>query len=360
MDEPLIDRAHKVRTGEEIDLTRLSAYLRSAGKEYSDKLHIEQFPSGFSNLTYLLRNGDEEFVLRRPPIGSTVKTAHDMRREFEILTHLHPFYSKVPKPILLCEDESVLGTTFYLMERVKGVILRAAPPRGANLTSEVMHSLSKTFIENLVEIHAVDYTQAGLADIGKPAGYISRQVDGWTRRYHGAQTDEVPVIEDVARWLIDNMPVESNPSLIHNDYKYDNVVFKSLNAPVVAAVLDWEMATIGDPLMDLGTTLAYWIDMDDPEDWKRLGFGLTSLPGNLRRQEILDLYSLRSQRQVSDIVFYYTFGLLKIAVIVQQIFYRFKTGKTSDPRFSNLGILVEAAGNMARRSIEKNRIVDLG
>src|SRR5437667_314982 len=346
MNEKLIDQAVEVRAGEEFELSGLSDWLKSTtGKGFSGQLTREQFPSGFSNLTYLLRYRDREFVLRRPPVGSTVKSAHDMHREFRILSSLHPYYAKVPEPILYCEDETVIGAPFYLMERIKGVILRASTSGDVGLNAETMQTLSRSFIKNLVEIHSVDIEAAGLSSFGKPEGYISRQVEGWSRRYINSKTEYLPAVEEVARWLTHNLPNESPATLIHNDYKYDNVVFSDIEAPRLIAVLDWEMATIGDPLMDLGTTLAYWVDSNDPEQWRKIGFGLTALPGNLNRQAILDEYLTQSQREMSDIVFYYVFGLFKISVIVQQISYRFRKGKTHDPRFSNLGELVQAAGN---------------
>ena len=280
-----------------------------------------------------------------------------MSREYHILSHLYPVYNKVPRPLLFCEDEAVLGAPFYVMERVPGIILRAQPPRGIKLSSQVMRGLSETFIENLTEIHEVDYELAGLADLGAPQGYVRRQVAGWTRRYLNARTDDLPAIERLADWLQQNLPADSSrPALIHNDYKYDNLVLAPEDLTRVIAVLDWEMATIGDPLMDLGTSLGYWIEAADPEEWQRYGFGLTSLPGSFTRTELVDHYSKRTGRRIEDPVFYYAYGLLKIAVIVQQISFRYQKELTRDPRFAQLGELVKACGNMAQRAIERGRI----
>ena len=356
-----IDRSSPVRAGEELPQEALLDYLTAHLPALTGPLTVEQFPAGFSNLTYLLRAGDRELVLRRPPIGAKIKTAHDMSREYRILSHLHPVYNKVPRPLLFCEDEKILGASFYVMERVHGVILRAQPPRGIELTPTLMRGLSETFIENLAEIHEIDYAAAGLGDLGSPQGYVKRQVEGWTKRYFNALTDDVPSIERLAEWLHENLPPDSSKAaLIHNDYKYDNLVLAPDDLARVVAVLDWEMATIGDPLMDFGTSLGYWVEQADPEEWQRYGFGLTSLPGSLTRAELLERYEKRTRRRIDDPVFYFTYGLLKIAVIVQQIYFRYQKGLTSDPRFAQLGALVKACGNLAQRAIERKRIDALG
>jgi aminoglycoside phosphotransferase (APT) family kinase protein len=358
--EHLLDSPRPVREGEQLDAAKLLAYLRGQMPDLDATIEVKQFPAGFSNLTYLLRVGEREFVLRRPPFGAKIKTAHDMGREFLILSRLYPVYGKVPRPFLYCEDESIIGAPFYLMERVMGVILRARLPEGLTLSPQVMRRLSESFIENLVEIHGIDYQHAGLNDVGRPEGYVSRQIEGWTKRYYNARTDDVPEIEKLAGWLVEHAPEDSGRALIHNDYKYDNVVFAPEDLSRVVAVLDWEMATIGDPLMDFGTALGYWVDADDPLEWQQLGFGLTALPGNLSRRDLVEFYTRLSGRGMGDVVFYFAFALLKVAVIVQQIYYRYRQGFTTDPRFSNLGLLVRACGQMAQRAIEKKRIDSLG
>jgi aminoglycoside phosphotransferase (APT) family kinase protein len=300
-------------------------------------------------------------VLRRPPVGAKIKTAHDMSREYRILSHLSPVYPKVPRPLVYCKDEAVIGAPFYVMERVAGIILRARPPAGLTLSPAMMRDISEAFIRNLVEIHEVDYRAAGLAELGQPEGYVKRQIEGWTKRYQNARTDEVPALEHLATWLAQHMPPdEARGALIHNDYKYDNVVLAGDDLSRVVAVLDWEMATVGDPLMDLGTTLGYWVDPDDPDEWQRYGFGLTALPGSLRRAELVEHYAVESGRRLPDPVFYYAYGLLKTAVIVQQIYYRYRQGFTKDARFANLDALVRACGHMAGRAISKGRIDRLG
>lgn len=356
-----VDRSYSVRKGEELPNERLLDYLAAHLPDLDAPLTIEQFRAGFSNLTYLLRRGDRELVLRRPPLGAKIKTAHDMSREYRILSHLHPVYKKVPRPLLFCDDEQILGAPFYVMERVRGIILRAQPPPGIELSPPLMRGLSETFVENLAEIHEIDYDAAGLGDLGSPQGYVKRQVEGWTKRYYNARTDDVPAIEQLAGWLAENLPPDSpRAALIHNDYKYDNLVLSPEDLKRVVAVLDWEMATVGDPLMDFGTSLGYWVEATDPEEWQRLGFGLTSMPGSFTRAELLEHYTKRTGRRIDDPVFYLAYGLLKIAVIVQQIYSRYQKRLTRDPRFGGLGALVKACGNLAERAIQRGRIDGLG
>jgi len=356
-----IDQSSQIRKGEELPVEPLYDYLNARLPNLSAPLIVEQFSAGFSNLTYLLRSGDRELVLRRPPVGAKIKTAHDMSREYRILSHLYPVYPKVPRPLLFCDDESILGAPFYVMERVTGIILRAQRPTGLDLAPALMRRLSQAFIENLAEIHELDYEAAGLGELGSPQGYVKRQVEGWTKRYFNARTDDVPAIEKLAEWLHQNLPPDSvRPGLIHNDYKYDNLVLDPDDLGRVIAVLDWEMATIGDPLMDFGTSLGYWVETNDPEEWQRYGFGLTSLPGSFTRTELLDHYMQRTGRRIDDPVFYFAYGLLKIAVIVQQIYFRYQKGLTRDPRFANLGALVKACGDLAQRAIQRGRIDALG
>ena len=365
MDRPSrwMDKPATVRPGEALDADKLAAYLRQhvPGLPESAALQVEQFPSGHSNLTYLLRIGERELVLRRPPFGAKIKTAHDMGREYLILSRLADVYAKVPRVLVYCEDETVLGVPFYVMERLKGIILRAAAPKGLELSPTLMRALSENMLDNLVEIHRVDYQAAGLGDLGRPAGYARRQIEGWTQRYANARTDDVPDIERVAAWLAEHTPpdADSGSALIHNDYKYDNLVLSPDDPASIIGVLDWEMATLGDPLMDLGTSLGYWVDPGDPPELQTLRFGLTTLPGNLNRRELAQRYAQQSGRDVSNILFYYVYALLKIAVIVQQIYARYKAGFTQDERFARLIDAVWALGRTAMLAIDKGRIDDL-
>lgn len=350
------DQSRPVRSGEELDKDRLQAYLGTHLPDLTGPITVEQFPAGHSNLTYLLRAGERELVLRRPPFGAKIKTAHDMRREYHILSHVIDMYPRVPRPLLYCEDESVIGAPFYVMERLKGVILRASVPRGLELPPALMSSLSENFVKNLVEIHKVDHQAAGLGELGHPEGYVRRQIEGWTRRYRNARTDDVPEVELAATWLGENMPPEVGASLIHNDYKYDNLVLDPADLSCIIGVLDWEMATVGDPLMDLGTTLGYWVDPDDPDEMLAMPFGVTTQPGNYSRRDLAQRYAELSGHDLADILFYYVYGLFKVIVIVQQIYARFKAGLTEDERFAMMIYVVRVLGKAATLAIEKGRI----
>jgi aminoglycoside phosphotransferase (APT) family kinase protein len=350
------DEAGPVRPGEELDLQALRAYLAEhlPGGMPSDALVVEQFPHGHSNLTYLVRLGDRELVLRRPPFGNRVKTAHDMGREYRILSRLCRVYEPAPCPLLFCEDEAILGAPFYLMERRRGIIIRK-PPGDQPISPDTVRRLCESLVEGLARLHALDYEAAGLADIGKPEGYVERQVTGWSRRYRDAQTDDLPALERAAEWLAVNRPAESGAALIHNDYKFDNLVLDPDDPGRIVAVLDWEMATIGDPLMDLGTTLGYWIQADDPEPIRRFLAGPTALAGSLTRRELAEHYARSAGRAVPDMLFYYVYGLFKIAVIAQQIYARYVRGATRDPRFAPLGAVVAALGESAGQAIDTGR-----
>lgn len=346
-----LDQATKIRPGEELDIGKLEPYLLEHLPGASGRLEVLQFPRGFSNLTYLLKLGDRELVLRRPPFGANIKTAHDMGREYRILSALKPIYPKVPRPLLYCEDESVLGAPFYVMERLRGVILRNQPPEG--MTPARMRGVCEAALDALVELHRLDYQKAGLGDLGRPEGYVERQVRGWSERYQKARTEEIPGMERAMAWLAAHLPLVSGAALIHNDFKYDNLMFAPDLSQVVA-VLDWEMATLGDPLMDLGTTLGYWAQADDPPGLK--SFGLTHLPGNLTRAGLVELYAEKTGRDVSGMVFYYVFGLFKVGVIMQQIYARYRRGLTQDSRFGGLIHLIREIGEMIDRALDTGQV----
>jgi len=354
-----IDGTRAPRDGEELPTAKLQEYLEAHAPELAGAIEVEQFPKGHSNLTYLLRIGGNELVLRRPPFGAKIKSGHDMGREFKVLSGLYPVFNRVPKPWVYCEDESVLGSSFYIMERKRGIILRQGVGVSDGLSEDLMHKLSCSLIDTLADVHSVDIQAAGLDTMGKPEGYVERQVSGWTRRYKAAQTDDVAVVEEVAGWLASNMPPDAGAALIHNDYKYDNVVLSPDDWTQIISILDWEMATVGDPLMDLGTTLGYWLQKDDPEPLKMLPIGPTHLPGNLSRQEFVERYSSRTGRNVDHVLFYYAYALFKIGVIVQQIYARFANGLTQDPRFAVMGKAMEMLMQQAARAIDKGRIYEL-
>jgi aminoglycoside phosphotransferase (APT) family kinase protein len=351
----LLDNTAAVRSGEELDLARLEPYLRSHFPDLHGPLVVRQFPSGHSNLTYSVTLGEKEMVLRRPPFGSKVRTAHDMGREFRVLDKLHSSYP-APKPLLHCTDDSILGAPFYIMERVRGIVLRRDLPKELNITPEIARRLSESFIDNLAALHQLDYTALGLADLGKPQGYMERQVKGWTERYYGSKTHDLPQVEEIAGWLKERMPGHSGASLIHNDYKYDNMLLDADDLTRIVAVLDWEMCTLGDPLSDLGTALAYWVQANDPADVLPARWGPTSLPGSLTRRQLLERYQAKTGRDVSNIVFYYVFALFKTAVIIQQIYYRYHHGLTKDERFASMGEVTKMLMNASLRAATKNTI----
>jgi aminoglycoside phosphotransferase (APT) family kinase protein len=352
-----LDEPEEVRDEDRFDPERLRPFLQAAIPGAEGPISLLQFRKGHSNLTYLLTVGGREVVLRRAPLGGHGKSAHDMGREFRVLSALQGSYGRVPRPIAFCDDEAVLGAKFYLMERVHGVVFRShLPPPGVTFTPELMRGTSTALVDNLAELHAVDLEKTGLASLGRPQGYVARQVNGWTDRYFKAKTDEIAEIEAAAAWLASHMPPESGAALVHNDYKYDNVVLDPAHLDRVVAVLDWEMATVGDPLMDLGTTLGYWIDPDDPAEMRARAYGPSYLPGSLTRVEVVARFAERSGRAVDGILFHYVFALFKIAVIVQQLYKRYVDGLTSDPRFASLIEWVRTVAGQAGRALDRGRI----
>lgn len=367
-----------IRVGEELNTERLADYLRNRLPTAFDEIKVLQFTAGSSNLTYLIDVGSREFVLRMPPHGNTVKSAHDMQREYKVLSRLAKIYNEAPETILFCDDKSVIGAEFYLMERQKGLIIRGTitndeisdtlvftePQRKALKigkheleTSQVFRTrLARAFIENLAKLHKIDYNFAGLGDLGKPEGYPQRQVVGWTERYNNAKTNELLELEKVIKWLNENIPTESGAALIHNDYKFDNIMLDPKDLTRVVAVLDWEMVTIGDPLMDLGTTLGYWMSPDVGEEMLRMSANPRILMENITRKDLVDMYQVASGRDVSNILYYYVFGTFKIAVIAQQIYARFVKGHTQDQRFASYGKFVAKLGQIAHSALNKQSI----
>jgi len=292
--------------------------------------------------------------LRRPPFGEKIAKAHDMGREFAILQGLKKAgYTKSPTPILFCEDESIFGAPFFLMEFVEGAIIRNKVPQGMLLGQQEFEKLSRSAVDCLVELHQLELVQSGLIQLGKPEGFTQRQVTGWVERYFRAKTKEIPELENAATWLQENIPSTEYTAFIHNDFKYDNLVLDPANPCSIRSVLDWEMATIGNPLMDLGTTLAYWAEESDPEILKL--FNLSHLPGNLTREELMDYYFSKAAGSKEEMIFYYVFGLFKVAVIAQQIFKRYSLGHSTDARFAQLIYVVEAAGKKAIQTLQTNQ-----
>jgi aminoglycoside phosphotransferase (APT) family kinase protein len=354
-----IDQPSPVRSGQGFDARALAAWLGPHVEGLEGEPEILQFGRGYSNLTYLARFGQRELVLRRSPPGVNIKSAHDMGREVRILSALAPAWPKAPRPLAYCDDPSVIGTPFYVMERVRGIILRAKTPEGLVLDAPTMRTVSEATCDTLAEIHGLDWRAVGLGDLGKPEGYVERQVRGWAERYAKAKTDDVPQVDKLGAWLDAHRPKESGATLVHNDFKYDNVVLAPDLSRVVA-VLDWEMATIGDPLMDLGTALGYWIEPDDPPVFQVTVFGPTNRPGNLTRVELAERWSRATGRDASNVLFYYAFALFKLAVVAQQLYKRYVDGLTKEPRYALMLEGVKAVASSALVAIDKGRIDRLG
>lgn len=349
------DKPTEIREGEEMDTASVEAFLKDSVPGLTGKLEVQQFPTGHSNLTYLLKIGETELVLRMPPFGRKAKTAHDMGREFRMLKALRPVFRYCPKPLVYTEDTSVLGSPFYVMERMRGVILHKELPSGMTLNPAQAAQLCETLLDVHVRLHSINYKEIGLENYGNPEGYAKRQVEGWSKRYRDARTPDAPDFEEGMAWLHEKMPPDSDPpAIVHNDFKFDNVVLDEKEPTKIVGVLDWEMATVGDPLMDVGNSLAYWIQRDDPPEMQAIRLMPTQLEGMYSRNELVRRYSEKSGRAFGNLDFYCCFGLFRLAVIAQQIYYRFYQGQTKDLRFGLLIHAVRLLEQAARRVIDKS------
>lgn len=338
-----------VRPGEELDLAALRDYLTGKLEGAAEGVALEQFPGGHSNLTYLLRAGGREYVLRRAPLGPVAPKAHDMAREFRVLQAVHPHFPEAPRPYVLCEDPAVIGAVFYLMERRRGIVIRREIPEAIAGIPNYARRLSETFVDCLVRMHAVDIEKHGLTALGKPAGFVPRQVTGWSERWERAKTAPLPEMDRVIEWLKATAPPELPPTLVHNDFKLDNLML-SEDARGVAAVLDWEMATVGDPLIDAGLTLCYWALGGAPH---LAGNGFMSAPGWFTREEFIERYAAATGRDMSAINWHEVLGYMKLAVILQQIYYRWYKGQTQDDRFRDFAPRVAMLARTAAELMER-------
>lgn len=343
-----IDKAKEVREGDELDVTALDNYLKKNIPGLEGELIVKQFPGGASNLTYLLGYSNKELVLRRPPRGKIAKSAHDMLREAGIMQALKPHYSAVPEVLACCDNRQVLGCDFFVMERLLGIIPRKNFPKELTLNKEQTHQLCLAFVDKLVELHRIDYNSAGMNQLGKGRGYVQRQVDGWSDRYHKAKTEDAADFEVVMSWLKANQPEDVATCLIHNDYRFDNVVLYPDSPYRIIGVLDWEMATLGDPLMDLGNSLAYWVESGDDDVFQLMRMQPSHLPGMLSRQQLVDYYRQHCGFEFGHFDYYEVFGLFRLAVIIQQIYQRYLTGHSKDERFAMFG---EAAKYLEQRCL---------
>jgi aminoglycoside phosphotransferase (APT) family kinase protein len=333
-----------VRKGEKLDHNQLRSFLDQHFSLENEPLEINQFGAGHSNLTYELKVGEWEAVLRRPPHGPVAPKAHDMEREYSILRDLHPVFSLAPKPYVFSDNSAIVGSPFYVMERRRGYVFDTSFPSEIEVTSNLCKELSESMVDTLVHLHSIDYKKTRLVEITQPEGFLERQVHGWIGRYARARTDEIPGVEELTKWLATNIPTSQAPSIIHYDFKLNNAMFSYEKPTKMVGLFDWEMTTVGDPLADVGAAMSYWIEKDDP-DLLSKGPGkspVTVNEGFYTRQQFVERYAEKSGRDISDIHFYTTFAYFKLAVICQQIYYRFKQGQTEDPRFADLHVFVRS------------------
>lgn len=340
------------RESDELPIEGLAAYLLKKVPEFmsTQELHIKQFSGGASNLTYQLFNGKKSLILRRPPSGTKAKSAHDMVREHDVLTKVGQFYSLSPQPILLCEDESIMGEKFFIMQEIKGFGIDKNLP--VEMNEKQQKQLCENFVHGLITLHEIDIKRPEIASLGKPQGYVERQLEGWQARYQKARTDDVPSSDPIYQWLKLNLAFNSGyQALVHNDYKFDNFILDPDKPQTIIGVLDWEMTTLGDPLLDLGCSLAYWVEQNDPDPMQAIRMMPTHLSGMMTREEIFQYYC--DKRGLSDIELtpYYVFGLFRLAVIAQQIYYRSYHGQTDNPKFKHFGQLVNILIDYAQQQI---------
>lgn len=347
------DPSRNIREGEQLDVRVVGDWLRAQVPGLQGECTIRQFPGGSSNLTYHVIVGGREFVLRRPPFGKIAKSAHDMVREARILTRLKPVFPLVPTVAAVCEDESVMGVNFYVMERIKGIIPRRDFPKGMTVTPELARRLSESLLDTLIALHGIDYAAAGLSDLGKPEGYVRRQIEGWSRRYTDAMTPDAPDCTDIMQWLADNQPGEVRHCIVHNDYRFDNVVLDPDKPERIIGVLDWEMSTLGDPLMELGTILCTWVEAGDPPVALMSRQQPTNMPGMMTRAEVMDYYCRKTGLSPERMDFYRVYGMFRMAGIIQQIYYRYFHGQTKDPRFGPLIYYVKHLADSCREQLRQ-------
>ncbi|HUH66706.1 MAG TPA: phosphotransferase family protein [Syntrophales bacterium] len=349
-----LDEAGAVRKGEEMDVTAVDLWLKARVPGLAGVPRVTQYPGGASNWTYRLEYENHDLILRRPPAGTKAKSAHDMGREYNVQKALRLVYPYVPEMIAYCEDPSVLGVPFYIMRRIAGIIPRARLPKGLVLDPPTARTLCLSLIDRLVELHRVDAEKVGLSKMGKGTGYARRQIEGWSDRYVKARTWNVPSFEKVRTWLKDNTPEDLATCVIHNDFRLDNIVLDPEDHTRIIGILDWEMATLGDPLMDLGSSLAYWMQADDNVLLRMVGRQPTHLPGMLTRREVVEYYCGKMGFKPETFVLYEVFGLFRLAVIIQQIYYRYFHKQTRNPAFRHIWIINHAIDRQCRKLIRKS------
>ena len=338
----VIDLGGSVQEGEELDIHAVESWLKQQGIVLEGQVELTQYTGGASNWTYRLKYHNVDLILRRPPNGTKAKSAHDMAREFFVQKHLAAYYPVVPEMIALCQDPHVIGCDFYVMRRIEGIIPRAKLPPELQLNEEQINQLCRNVLDRLIELHQVPYEATELKDLGKGEGYCQRQVEGWDKRYEKARTINVPSFGYVRQWLKDNTPRESKICIIHNDWRFDNVILDPESPTNVIGVLDWEMATLGDPLMDLGNALAYWVEETDNMIFKSTRRQPTHLKGMFTRKQVVDYYMHQTGLDTTNWTFYEVFGVFRLAVIAQQIYYRYFHKQTKNQAFKDFWIVIHA------------------
>lgn len=352
MSKTIIDQAREVRKGEEIDPKIISQYLKQQIPNLKGTAQIKQFKGGASNLTYQLDFEQQSYILRRPPIGTKAKSAHNMEREHDIMNRLKPHYPDVPQMILHCADESIIGSEFYLMEKLVGFIPRANLPKELTPPVSTVQSFCKAAIDKLIALHKIDYKEAGFESYYRGEGYVERQIKGWSKRYKKAVTPDVPNYEYIMDWLEKEMPKDIRTCIIHNDFRFDNLVYDPNDLTKVIGVLDWELATVGDPLMDLGSSLAYWIEAKDPKCLQLMRPQPSNLAGMMTRDELVQYYLKEMGFGEVNMKYYYVFGIFRLAVIAQQIYYRFYHKQTTNKKFVFFGVAVQMLERYCQRLIK--------
>lgn len=345
----------EVRPDERFDEARVAGYLRDRLPGGPLPLTVRQFGGGAANLTYELDygNGRYRYVLRRPPLGPVAKSAHDMGREYKVLAVLYQALPCAPRAYVYCEDESIIGAPFFVMERLEGVVVRRTMPEAFAGDARAPRRMSEALVDALADFHAVDYEAIGLGDLGRPDGFLERQIEGWYGRWHRSKEHDLEDMDRLHDWLLANLPQQACVSLVHNDYKLDNVMFDRDDPGRLKAIFDWDMCTLGDPLSDLGSLLTYWTEPSDPDEYKMVSPMPADARGWLSRAELVRRYAERSGRNVSHIDFYQALGLYRLAVILQQIYIRWVRGQTQDARFEALGPLVPVCAAQARQIAER-------
>lgn len=352
----VIDVGGQVREGEELDIQAVSQWLKTQGVDVQEPVEVTQYSGGASNWTYRLNYRNADLILRRPPKGTKAKSAHDMAREYHVQKNLAPYYPVLPQMVALCQDESVIGCDFYIMQRVEGIIPRAKLPPELNFDETQVQELCINVIDKLIELHQVPYQGTELEKLGKGDGYCRRQVEGWDSRYEKAKTLNVPSFKYVRKWLKENIPADSTTCIIHNDWRFDNVILNPQHPTEVIGVLDWEMATLGDPLMDLGSALAYWVEERDNQIFKATRRQPTHLKGMFTRKQVVDYYLEQTGLQPENWTFYEVFGIFRLAVIAQQIYYRYYHKQTNNPAFKDFWIVIHALHIRALKLIGLQKI----